>query len=538
MGRASQQPRGGQGDAALSDSESWFPRPASVADVDPLDSSGALGARELFELLTSPDGEELRHKVGVAGRADGSGKPSTRLLAVRGWILKSNLAELEASRDVLKAKIVETRARGLGIGGWHHSKHWAMFRTERGWLPLGACRELATLRRPESIAERMHGWTRMIDMGLDIGARHGIGFDLNPANFAVEPDGARLYYLDDELYPTFELRNIASAIVARIPEEPESYESTWRGWGEALREVLDVRGVSRRDRDVIAEEILRYPLVEGCLGMREALLEGVRANPVTVRPPASTSSRRDLVCVLADVHANLPALEAVLAAAKAHGATSYLFLGDAVGYGPHPKACVERLAELGATSLVKGNHDHAIGSGRFDFGMNRLARACAEWTRDSLGPAELDWLDALPTEHVADGWMAVHGAPRDPHRFLAYVYDLTFEENLTHMGERGVELCFHGHTHLALIHIDLPTGPKKLSGVRDLDLGHRRVCLVNPGSVGQPRDGDQRAAFALWDRGARRVTLERVPYRIDRTLRDLERAQLPMELASRLTQGS
>jgi diadenosine tetraphosphatase ApaH/serine/threonine PP2A family protein phosphatase len=539
MGRAPQQPGDRQGDAALTIDAAWFPRPSSVADLEIVTPIGEVDASMLFELLVSTKAVEWRDKVGVAGRADGSGKPTTRLLATGGWLVKTNLAELEATRDALLARVLAERERGARAGVWHPSKQWALLRTAAGWLPLGICRELVTVRGFAALDERLRGWTRMLEVGLDVRRRCGLGLDLNPANFAVEPQtlgrsGAPIYYLDDELYPSLETRQLAFAVAARIPEEPDADERCWRDWGRELADTLDERGVPRAERAEVVDEILGYPLAEAFEARRNALVDGLRAKrdtiPVGVGP-------KEIVCVFADVHANLPALEAVLAAAAERGATRFLFLGDAVGYGPHPKECVHRLAELRDLTLVRGNHDHAISTGRLEIGMNRLARACAEWTRERLGAAELEWLGGLPAEHRGVGWMAVHGAPRDPNRFFAYVYDLTCEENLAHLDAEGVPLCFYGHTHVPLAHVALPVGPAKLAGVRYVELDPRWPTLVNPGSVGQPRDRDPRAAFALWDPASRRLTFERTSYDLERTVDDLVKADLPKDLVARLQEG-
>lgn len=512
--------------------DDWFPRPRSVADVEIVEPA-ELDASTFFELLTSPDAEEWRHKVGVVGRLDGSGKATTRLLAVRGWVLKTSVASPEPTREGLRERLELEIARGARAGVWHPSKRWALVGTAAGWLTVVACRELHTLRRVEPVEARVHAWTQMLALGMDVKLRTGLGLDLNPANFALDSELGGLFYLDEELYPGFGLQQVASAIVARIPEEPDAPEGTWREWGYQLHGALRI---SNAEREKIVEEALSYPLVEAYGGARIALLEGFRKGRDTVRP-SPRKPTGGLVCVFADVHGNLPALEAVISAACENGATSFLFLGDAVGYGPHPRECVARLADLGCLA-VRGNHDHAVATGQVDGYMNSLARACAEWTRDRLGPHEIAWLLGLPLEQRGDGWMAVHGAPRDPHRMRAYVYDLTFEDNLRHLRHEGVPLCFHGHTHVQLVHAELPSGPTKLAFVRYATLSPRTIHMVNPGSVGQPRDGDSRAAFALWDPASGRLELCRVPYRVELTLRDLARAGLPSELARRLALGN
>lgn len=379
----------------------------------------------------------------------------------------------------------------------------------------------------------------MVVMAVRVNAKYGIGLDLNPSNFARGED--RLYYLDDELYPTLSEPLLAGALVARIPEEPGVSPAEWKEWGAHVVRDLDAAGFATLAWERIADEILQYPVAGQFEASRAALGESFHARVVAMakrrRGRARAASRR-VTCVLADVHANLPALEAILGAAGAAGADSYLFVGDAVGYGPHPAECIARIAELGDAILLRGNHDHAVASAEFDVGMAGVARHCAEWTRSVLSEEALAWLAALPVDHIEAGWMAVHGAPRDPRRFFAYVYELTYEDNLRHLAQQRMPVCFYGHTHVQLAYATLAGGPAKVSPTSSLDISGRGPVLVNPGSVGQPRDGDPRAAFALWDRRASAVSFHRVVYDVDRTLRDLRDRGLPEPLSRRLRTGT
>jgi diadenosine tetraphosphatase ApaH/serine/threonine PP2A family protein phosphatase len=437
------------------------------------------------------------------------------------------------SADAAARLVLEIRARGRAASVWHPKKVWAVMRSDDLWYPLTLCPELVTLRQVEALGDRLRAWTEMLQASIDVQRVHGLGLDLNPANFGREPlGGQRLYYIDDEFYDRLDERNVAGAIVARIPEEPSADCSTWRLWGLTLYESLKLGDLRW---EAVHDEIQRYPLAERYDERRRSLLAAI----VDARDPQSTTthSRRELTCILADVHANLPALEAVLADARYHGASRYLFLGDAIGYGPHPRECVRRLAELPRAQFVRGNHDHAIATGRFEVGMNRLARECAWWTRAALGPDELSWLGGLPVEHVEEDWVAVHGAPKDPFRFLAYVYEMTYEDNLCHLRERRIPLCFCGHTHVQLTHVELVAGTSKLPGPRKLETSAGRHWLINPGSVGQPRDADPRAAYALWDRRSGEVTTLRVPYDVQQTIDALRGAGLPAQLEQRLQAG-
>lgn len=526
MGRDPHEPERDQGDSAL---KRWFPRPDSVDDIELRSPSPTWTATGVFELLADPGGAEWRHKVGVAGPREGSAKPTTRLFAAQGWVCKLQLDHACASVVEARDAVDRARARGVNAGIWHPDKVWLVMRAAAEWHPVTLCRELVTLRQLATFDERMRMWTAMLQLSIDVHDTHGLGLDLNPANLATERGGSRLYYLDDELYDRLGARDLAGAIVARIPEETDLDPARWRHWGTHMREQLALQSFTW---DALRDEIALYPLPERYEPCRVALV----AELVPPRPIRRAAG--ELTCVLADVHANASALDAVIADARAHGAERFLFLGDAVGYGPDPAYCVRRLAELPHAMMIRGNHDHAISSHQFELGMNSLARQCAEWTRDQLGTNELAWLAALPIEHVADGWLAVHGAPRDPHRFFAYVYELTYEDNLRHLREHDIRLCFYGHTHVQLTHVELAAGPAKLHGSRTIDLDPRRFWLVNPGSVGQPRDGDSRAAYALWRPSTGELATLRIAYDIEHTVRALRSAGLPAQLEQRLQVGA
>jgi diadenosine tetraphosphatase ApaH/serine/threonine PP2A family protein phosphatase len=521
---------------------SWFPRPEGPGDVRTLPPHGRRAAESIYELLGDPDGVEWRDRVGVVGRADGSAKSVTRLLLVRGWVAKTRLDHVSPSEHAACRRWLDARAAGLDAGLWHPEKQWAVFRCAEGWYPLTLCPELRTLRRHADLADRMRFWADMLRMALRVHGAHGIGLDLNPANFGTYDDPQRLYYIDDELYPALAERDIAGAIVARIPEEPAVERADWERWAGELVRVLERDWPGDLEWDRLCEELEHYPVTERFAGRRDGVLVPFKHRRAeAVRPRRahhSPGSTQRLTCIVADVHANLPALEATLAAARGLGASEYLFLGDAVGYGPHPVECIARLAELENATWLRGNHDQAVATGRLDVGMNRLARRCAEWTLSVLARGDLDWLASLPIEHVTDDWMAVHGAPRDPRKFLAYVYDLTFEDNLRYLQQQAVTLCFYGHTHVPCVHIDQTAGPAKLNKPTVVDLDSRRPALVNPGSVGQPRDGDPRASFALWNPASRSVSFHRVTYDLETTLRDLRARDLPRELEVRLCAGT
>jgi predicted phosphodiesterase len=237
------------------------------------------------------------------------------------------------------------------------------------------------------------------------------------------------------------------------------------------------------------------------------------------------------IAVLSDIHGNLPALEAVLAALSPYDAIWQL--GDIVGYGPQPDEVVARLVDEGATG-VRGNHDAAaIGQLETD-SFNDDARAAVEWTAERIEPRTREWLTALPERAVEDPFTLVHGSPRDP----TWEYVFTASIARGNLSAFSTDHCLVGHTHIPVVYreksgrmegIQVDAGDKlKLSS-------HRSI--VNPGSVGQPRDGDPRASAMLFDTDTQSLEWRRVEYPIAQVQKLMAERKLPARLARRLQYG-
>jgi predicted phosphodiesterase len=237
------------------------------------------------------------------------------------------------------------------------------------------------------------------------------------------------------------------------------------------------------------------------------------------------------IAVLSDIHSNLHALEAVLAASGPVDAVWHL--GDVVGYGPEPDGVVARLRAIGATG-VKGNHDAAAVGGSEIEWFNPDARRAMEWTRTTINRATTAWLDALPQATTSGDWTLVHGSPREP--IWEYVTSVPVARaNLAVLESR---VCLHGHTHLPVAFLE-EDGRIEVVSPGDgsvLELRGRRA-LVNPGSVGQPRDGDPRSSFLVLDTDADTVSWHRTGYDIGAVQASMLAAGLPASLAARLSVG-
>jgi len=250
--------------------------------------------------------------------------------------------------------------------------------------------------------------------------------------------------------------------------------------------------------------------------------------------------------LISDIHANQEAFEAVMNAAPEHDMVANL--GDLVGYNASPNEACERAIALGGV-VVRGNHDKAC-SGLSDLSdFNPVAAISARWTQTKLKAEHLQWLRQLPQGPIRNqalpGVEFVHGAPEDEDEYLLNV--LSAEETFNMPGQANI--VFFGHTHLqggfseesGRIRQFAPAYQSVEGAVHyELPLQRDARYLINPGSIGQPRDGDSRAAFALYEKaddGPGKVHFYRVPYDIDRAQERILSASLPPRLAMRLRMG-
>jgi predicted phosphodiesterase len=242
--------------------------------------------------------------------------------------------------------------------------------------------------------------------------------------------------------------------------------------------------------------------------------------------------------VLTDIHANLEALDTCLADATSRGFDQTLVLGDLVGYGPDPNAVIDRVTSLSPVAMIRGNHDKVACGLEQPEGFNAVARRAALWTFDVLTPAHRTWLAALPQGPITvdDTIQICHGSPFDED---AYVFDELDAIRALKMSQRP--LCLFGHTHYPVTfaltdgRVETIGGPMAPPG--PLVMQESSKYLLNPGAVGQPRDGDARAAYAIVDTSEKRVDLFRLDYPIEVTQAKVTKAGLPDVLAQRLAVG-
>lgn len=251
--------------------------------------------------------------------------------------------------------------------------------------------------------------------------------------------------------------------------------------------------------------------------------------------PSFLMERPLRILVLADIHGNLPALEKVLLAEPRVDET--WCLGDTVGYGAQPNECIELLRSQTALTCIAGNHDWgSVGKTELDQ-FNEDARHACEWTDRQLNDESRNFLESLEPAAVAPGAMLTHGSPRDP--IGEYVFNMSIARpNFDYF---AASLCFVAHSHVPLVFTRSDSGgddEETIVPQPNLPFTlEKKRAIVNPGSVGQPRDGEPRSAYLIYEPEAVRFVLKRTAYDIGRAQAAIAAAGLPDRLAARLSYG-
>ncbi|MEX2144091.1 MAG: metallophosphoesterase family protein [Anaerolineales bacterium] len=237
------------------------------------------------------------------------------------------------------------------------------------------------------------------------------------------------------------------------------------------------------------------------------------------------------VLLLSDIHSNAGALGAVMESAG--DVDAVWCLGDVVGYGPDPNECIAKLREIPGLVCLQGNHDAAATGQLALQGFNSEARSSIEWLRGCLETESLTFLQSLRPRCKTNGVTLVHASPRQP--LLEYLLDAySASENLSYF---DTDFCFVGHTHIPLIFFFQGRKVSMQVPIHDAKTMLNSRCIANPGSVGQPRDRDTRAAYAIFDHEANTLEYARVSYDIAAVQERMRTARLPDRHIQRLAGG-
>ncbi len=237
------------------------------------------------------------------------------------------------------------------------------------------------------------------------------------------------------------------------------------------------------------------------------------------------------IALFGDIHANLEALETVLADAKAQGCNSYVCLGDVVGYNANPSECLEIIRQMGCP-VVKGNHDEDAGGDHSLEMMNPIAAEALQWTREQLTADQREFLARMRMVRQVEDFTIVHSTLDQPN---VWNYVTNKFDAMSNFSYQFTQVCFHGHTHVPRVFVrgtKVHDAPPESIAIED-----GMKYFINAGSVGQPRDGDWRASYCIYDLNAKMIYFRRLEYDIKTTQEKILAAGLPEVLANRLTEG-
>jgi len=235
--------------------------------------------------------------------------------------------------------------------------------------------------------------------------------------------------------------------------------------------------------------------------------------------------------IFGDIHANLEALDAVLADAESQGVTNYVCLGDVVGYNADPSACLEKIKGMGCPT-VKGNHDQDASEDHSLDSMNPVAASAMEWTRQQLDEDQRLWLKRLRMVRQVTDFTIVHSTLDQP---IHWNYVTNRFDAISNFSYQFTQLCFHGHTHVPKVFVN--NGRVQEVPADLIEIDSKSKYFVNVGSVGQPRDGDPRSCYAILDHDNNVLVFRRIEYDIAKTQKKIRDAGLPEMLAERLEEG-
>jgi len=522
---------------------------------------------QTIELIGSHDGGD-HYNVGtisailsqdVTALAYGSefvGRPNTRI-----YLGAYDVVKLRSELSFNKAKAVRwintalQKERELGVH--HPHKTWFLIDAGVGENPAdpvvigNICPRLQPIHallenRPQSEAARstyQHILTSVFDQYLRLAKRMRLKLDEGLSNFGVDAEG-RVFYLDDEYYTWDNFVSFSIMLGVYIRTYAWLDQDFIEHMGKELASLIDGVFEDPHCNVIVAEQLrsLFMPNEEKTQLVRQLidtllLFTKEAAAKNRKRPGAAVRTPSRYFALLADIHANYPALDRVLDYLHAENIQEGIILGDIVGYGPDPAECIERLQDS-SLNIIKGNHDHAAAINKAETGFSQTAKTVIQWTAERLSEEHRDWLKYLPAVLENDEWLAVHGAPIDPTFFHGYVYSMTAEDNLDHLQHKNRTLCFHGHSHMPGIFARDKRRADHHVSQDTIDLTAYKHVLVCPGSVGQPRNGNRGAQFAVYDREKKVLNYVTLPYEVEGVVQRMREYDLPEPLWQRLLTGT
>ena len=510
----------------------------TIEIIGSIDQSDHFSADQITALLVENE-TELTYGEAFMG------KPGTRIYAGKTEIVKlhSDLdLNPERARDYVNRALKQEQKTQV----YHPFKTWFIQQIGDDNLIIGnICPRLTPIHTLMSDSDSLTNEQRLFFLKhiyrdyFRVAATLNLRLDDGLSNFGID-DNNQVYYLDDDLYSWDHFVSFAHFFGVLIRGNAWLDENIAHAFGSALFELI-CEFFDSTDTSIMVSSKLHDIFIPDSNRRRvlDIIIKQLQSGKTISKKLRHT--QRQYFAVLADVHANLPALEAVLSFLKTENIRQGMVLGDTVGYGPHPAACIERLIDSGLT-VIKGNHDHAAANGNNTRGMSSVARWCIDWSIPRLSAEQLIWLNDLPLElsspeQSEKKWVAMHGSPIDPNYFYAYVYEMTYIQNLDFMRKRNLDFCFHGHSHMQGTYSRTRSLKEQFSDQQTQSLNLYSESLICPGSIGQPRNNNPGAQLAIYDKKSHDMRFVTLEYSMDKVLKDMREFDFPETLMQRLSGG-
>jgi predicted phosphodiesterase len=491
----------------------------------------------ILELLQNPS-KDLNYGETFTGR------PSTQLYLSDKHLIKiKSIIKLDYSASVRWAK--QALEKEQALEAYYPAKTWfviselnADFAKVGNICPL--LTPLHTLQIDnESKIDIYIGYLKtLFEHYFRIAEVHSLRLDEGLSNFGFDENGI-LYYLDDDIYRWDRFVSCGQMLGVYIRSQQWLTPTIGERLGHIIREqILSVFNdpqyltvLAEQLRDVFLSDKQRsiaMPLINALTDPQKTIVASASpASPSTIDNNQITSNSNRYLALLGDIHANLPALETVLDFLADKSIDQAIVLGDIVGYGPHPAACIERLQTMKNFMILKGNHDHGLATGNFSKRFSKTAQWALNWSLNQVSEEQKKWLLELPPVLHHEEWLALHGAPVDPTFFNAYVYEMTYEKNLDLLQKKCITLCFHGHTHLPGLYGRRANNYDMHQIAEIIPLDQFTNSLICPGSVGQSRNKQAGAQFAIYDKEEQKVQFYNLNYDENKTIKDMQTSGFP-----------
>lgn len=471
-----------------------------------------------------------------------TGKPGTQIYTSDQCVVKLHteldFKETDAERWIHK-KLADERSYDLYVP----SKTWFLVSIDDKSVIANITPVLHPLHQLEFNEAFVQLLEKKFDYYLNFAAKFDKLLDGGLSNFAQDNNG-RLFYLDDDIYKWDKFTAFSSQMGVLIRQLDQMTLEQWRQLGEFCHQKIIDYFKDKHQLTVAYEQLKDVFMAndeqkQALASFIEGFYQTVNKNRSVKKQVKETikteNNEHSRIVIMADIHANYPALEAVIAELDKMNVDSGIILGDVIGYGPHPEECINLLKEKHFT-VVKGNHDHAVATGVFAGGFSATGRYVIEWSAGVVSDDNKTWLDNLPPYLRHDNWLAVHGSPMDKTFFNGYVYKMTSADNLDNLQQREIPICFHGHSHVQGVFYR----QKKIddfSNDMSQHLSQYDYALVCPGSVGQPRGNVAGAEFAVYDTQTSDIEFYRIDYDLEKTMSDMTAYSFPSQLIERLPLG-